>query len=160
LAPLDETEGHAAGPLVDEALALELSRRGEFEVVRAAAAARAGALAAELRRTGRQSAAALIDAGRRSGVDAVLSTTVDAFDAYDPPLVSFRASLVSTETGEVLWGAAGVFDAREPSTADAARELEGGGGPTAATASIRRFVRFACAELVATLPGPLGPREP
>ncbi len=154
----DETAGQRAHPIVDDALLLELVRRRRFEVVRLPHDVDTGDFVAQLRITGAQDAPTLVKLGRSLGVDAVLAPVVLAYDPYDPPLLAVRAVMIDTRDGEVLWGAEGLFDARDPHTRARATSFSASGGdrspigPEIVLASARQYARFACAELAATLP--------
>ncbi|RME74630.1 MAG: hypothetical protein D6776_04890 [Planctomycetota bacterium] len=154
----NETATGAASRVVDRALALELLRRQRFELVQLPPDVDADRFLATLRVRGRERTDALVRLGRSLGVDAVIAPVVMAYDPYDPPLLAVRAVLIGTRDGRVLWGAEGVFDAREDRVRRAALSFSASGakrsqhGPEIVLASGQQYARFACAQLAATLP--------
>lgn len=64
-------------------------------------------------RSGSLSLDALVDLGRRFGVDGVLLTRVSNFRAYLPPSLGLYVQLVSVHSGEAVWVVDHVFDSRQ-----------------------------------------------
>jgi len=92
--------------------------------------------------------------------DAVLFAELTAYRAYAPLAVGWRLKLVDAHSGQILWAADELFDAKQPTVAHAAERFEQTGFTWpligrenwVADNSPRQFGRFAAATLLDTLP--------
>ena len=97
---------------------------------------------------------------REYGCDAVLFSEVTAYRAYAPLAVGWRLKLTDARSGQIMWAADEIFDAKQPAVAHAAERFEqpGFAWPLVgrenwvADNSPRQFGRFAAATLLDTLP--------
>ena len=97
---------------------------------------------------------------RDYGCDAILFAEVTAYRAYAPLAVGWRLKLADARSGQILWAADEIFDAKQPAIARAAEHFEqpsftwplAGRENWVADNSPRQFGRFAAATLLDTLP--------
>lgn len=102
-----------AGSLVTEAVALAAQDTFHVDVLMARAGDERLAAESSLWQRARVDVSTLIDARKEYLADAFLFGAVTQYKPYDPPLLGLKLRLLSAHTGEVLWAADGVFDARD-----------------------------------------------
>lgn len=102
-----------ASALVTEAFALEIQRILHSDVVTASSDDSRLKAETAMWERGRIDTDALIAARKCYLADAFLFGAVTQYKPYDPPVVSVRLRLLSAKTGEVIWAAGGLFDARD-----------------------------------------------
>jgi hypothetical protein len=98
---------------------------------------------------------------REYGCDAVFFAELTTYHAYAPLAIGWRLKLADTRTGQIIWAADELFDARRPAMAKAASafehprsffELLGDEKNWVALNSPRQFGRYSAAALLETLP--------
>lgn len=107
---------------VDQAIGTELTRTGRFETVvvsRDQLQQLAGVRS--LNSTDALPVDFLQKLAKATGADGVLLSDVTHYSPYPPLLFGFRVKLARLPDGEILWAADNVFNAADPSVANAAR---------------------------------------
>ena len=99
--------------VVSQAVSLAVQDTLQVDVV--SASPRDERLTAEsvLWRRGRVDVGALVEAQRDYMADAFLFGAITNYKPYEPPILGLKLRLLSARTGDVLWAAEGVFDARD-----------------------------------------------
>lgn len=94
------------------------------------------------------------------GCDALLFAELTQFHAYPPLTVGWKFKLADTRSGQILWAADEVFDARQPSVETGARSYQKGVSALSGGLADSRFIllcpqsfaRYSLQTVFATLP--------
>jgi hypothetical protein len=105
--------GEEASPITTQAFALEIQRILRNDVIVTPADDARLLAEADLWTRGRVDVESLVEARKKYMADAFLFGSVTQYKPYDPPILGVNLRLLSASTGEVIWAAGGLFDARD-----------------------------------------------
>ena len=160
VAPFHHPEGNEkASDTATEAFVQKLQEAGRFEVVYERNVSAELAEEVKLWVRGQVNVATLASASTHYQADAFCFGAITQYRAYNPPVLGLKTCLVATGTGEVVWQADGVFDAKLEVVADAARgyykrRYQGDNyfmDADVMLKSMKHFAEFVSDEMVATL---------
>lgn len=98
---------------VTEAFAVELRKIGSFEVVVPAGNKTTLSPEHEIWVKGSINLNTILTLRKKYDVDAIIFGTITHYRPYEPMLLGVKVGMISTDTGEIVWSADGVFDSNE-----------------------------------------------
>jgi hypothetical protein len=105
--------GEESSPIVTQAFALEIQRILCNDVIVAPVDDERLLAESALSLRGRVDIESLIESRKKYLADGFLFGTVTQYKPYDPPVLGVNLRLLSATTGEVIWAAGGLFDAKD-----------------------------------------------
>lgn len=107
------TDREAVIDEVTEAFVVELRKIGSFEVVVPAGDKTSSLSAQDVWVKGSINFASILTLRNNYDVDAIILGNITHYRPYEPMLLGVKVGMISTDTGEVVWSADGVFDSNE-----------------------------------------------
>jgi len=129
-----------------------LQHEGLFEVVVAESQAEDIDPLAESWRLGRVDPQAVMECGKRLQVDGIVLGDITQCRFHEPPSIAFKAEMISTETGDVIWTVDAVIDSQDPEVVKAVQKYFANRsakkssifGWRSMLVSMDRYAEFAC----------------
>lgn len=116
------TDRDAVVDEVTEAFVVELRKVGSFEVVVPAGDKSLLFLDQNVWTKGSVHFASALALRNKFDVDAIIFGNITHYRPYEPMLLGVKLSMVSTDTGDVVWSADGVFDSNENDVAELVKQ--------------------------------------
>jgi len=147
-----------ARAMVTQAIALTLQEVTRRDVIVAPVTDEQLAAESAMWRRGRVNVDSLVAARKQYLADAFLFGVITHYKEYDPPILGLKLNLLCARTGDVLWAADALYDARDSEVRRRAKaHFERSGmhdllyGPGLVFVSPQLFARFVAADVVAPL---------
>ncbi len=103
---------------VTEAFAVELRKTGSFEVVVPSGNSATLTTEHEIWDKGSINLNTLLILRKKYDADAIVFGNITHYRPYEPMLLGVKVGMISTDTGDVVWSADGVFDSNENEVAE------------------------------------------
>ncbi|MBI5306780.1 MAG: hypothetical protein HZB37_00145 [Planctomycetes bacterium] len=116
------TDREAVIDEVTEAFVVELRKIGSFEVVVPTGDKTLLFSEQEVWVKGSINFASVLTLRRKYDVDAIIFGNITHYRPYEPMLLGVKIGMISTDTGEVVWSADGVFDSNENDVAELVKQ--------------------------------------
>ena len=107
---------------VTEAFVVELRKVGSFEVVVPTGDKSLLFLDQNIWAKGSVNFASALALRNKFDVDAIIFGNITHYRPYEPMLLGVKLSMISTDTGDVVWSADGVFDSNENDVAELVKQ--------------------------------------
>lgn len=153
-----DTDREAVIDEVTDAFAVELRKTGSFEVIVPTGNKAATIPENKIWDKGTININSLIILRNKYDVDAIVFGNITHYRPYEPMLLGVKVGMVSTDSGEVIWGADGVFDSNENEVAELVKQyFESTHQKTALYGwklillSMRRYSQFVANQITKTL---------
>lgn len=98
---------------VTEAFSVELRKIGSFEVILPPGSKTTRNQEYEIWVKGSINLKTILALRKKYDVDAIIFGNITHYRPYEPMLLGVKLGMISTDTGEVIWSADGVFDSNE-----------------------------------------------
>lgn len=144
---------------VTEAVAIELQKTGELDVVLPYENIGLFLEGRQLWYKGSIKSEILIEAKRRFGADAIISGAITHYKPHKPLVLGLKLGMINTDTGSLLWSFDGIFDSNETRVTNMAKSFfekssqkeQSIYGWEVMLLSMRQYTRFVANRVVATL---------
>lgn len=143
---------------VTEAFAVELRKTGNFEVIVPTGNKPILMPEDKLWDKGTINLNILVNLRKKHDVDAIVFGNITHYRPYEPMLLGVKVGMISTDTGDVIWGADGVFDSNENEVAelvkhyfDSTHQKSALYGWKLILLSMRRYSQFVANQITETL---------
>ncbi len=152
------TDREAVIDEVTEAFVVELRKIGSFEVVVPTGDKSLLFLEQDVWVKGSVNFASALALRNKYDVDAIVFGNITHYRPYEPMLLGVKVSMISTDTGDVVWSADGVFDSNENDVAELVKQYFENThqksslyGWKLILLSMRRYAQFVANQLAETL---------
>ena len=116
------TDREAVIDEVTEAFVVELRKIGNFEVVVPAGGKTSLLSAQDVWVKGSINSDSVLTLRNKYDVDAIIFGNITHYRPYEPMILGVKAGMISTDTGEIVWSADGVFDSNENEVAELVKQ--------------------------------------